>query len=411
MEADPAFYLIITVPILLLLLEGFFSGSEIAFLSLPPVKGKADAKTSFFLNHTERLLATTLLGTNLCVITNSAFLTYVLKEHFGINNELYTVLILSPLILIFGETIPKTIAKNRPYLFTQKVLPVFAVMYKILSPLSLPFIHLLRLLGQEGLTRELIVSREELPTLISSEEETDIKVEEKEIIKSILSLKQKRAKDVMKPIFKVRTLETKHTVKTAIETAKHTGYTRFPVYEEHIYNIKGIVNIFDLINAPLKDEVGKYINKRHSLFVPETETIWNVLKQMQSEKKTPIAIVVDEHGAATGLITVEDILEELVGEIADEYDLFAREQAEIQVLEDNTLVVPGDIRIEEVEKALGINLPKSDLYETVAGLIMYHLDRIPKKGEELTVGNVKFKVLECDEKQIKKVKVLLWKKN
>lgn len=170
------------------------------------------------------------------------------------------------------------------------------------------------------------------------------------------------------------------------------------------------MNIFDLIDAPLEEEVGNFINIEHSLFVPEVETVWNILKQMQSDKKTPIAIVIDEYGAATGLITVEDIMEELVGEIADEYDLFAKDYSVIEKLDDNCIIVSGEVKVEEIERTLNVRLPKNKLYETVAGLILYYLDRFPKLGEEVTIGNVKLKVLEFNGKKIEKVQVTKWKK-
>ena len=405
-EGDTALLLAGFVVLLLLFLEGFFSGSEIAFLSLPPVKVKEDQRILFFLNNTEKLLATTLLGTNLCVITNSAFVTYILKKKYALDGEIYTVLILSPLVLLLGETIPKTLAKNRPESFSKKVIPVFSVVYKIFSPVSLFFIQLLKLLGQEGLSKELIVSREELPEIIEAEKNTDIKQREKELIQAILNLRHIRAKEVMKPIIQVRTLEKSHSVKNAVEIASQTGYTRFPVYEEHIYNIKGILNVFDLIDAPLESEISPFV--KAASFVPETETVWNILKEMQ-DSHTPLVIVVDEYGAATGLITIEDILEELVGEIADEYDLFSSPQEKIVEESDGSYLVLGDAPVDLVEERLKLGLPKREAYETLAGLVMYLLDRMPKKGDKVSVGNCDLIVEDADERHIKKIRVKPWR--
>ena len=407
MTMSPAGYslaLSAAIVILLLLLEGFFSGTEIALLSLHPIKAK-NPKVLFFLKNTERLLATTLLGTNLCVIANSSYVTYILRKYWGIENEIYTVLILSPLVLIIGETIPKTIAKNRPEALINANIELFTMAYKILSPLSAPFTQLLKLMGQEGIKRELTIKREDLPHIIDTRQKTDIKEGEKRLIESILRLREIRAKEIMKPIIKVRTLEVHHTVKMAVETFNQTGYTRLPVYEEHIYNIKGIVNVFDLIEAPLEEEVGRYIKK--ALFVPETETAWSILKQMQNQK-LPLAIVVDEYGAASGLITVEDTLEELVGEIADEYDLFSG-VGEIVEIDGSCYIIPADIPVDEVCEKIKVELPKREAYETLSGLLMYMLDRVPKVGDKISIDGIELEVIEADEKKVKKVK--LWKRS
>ncbi len=399
----------VSIPIvaLFLLLEGFFSGTEIAFLSLPPVKGRGDSRIRFFIENADRLLATTLLGTNLCVIANSSYITYLMKKHLGIGQEFYIVLVVSPLVLVLGETIPKTIARNRPELVARTNVALFSIFYRLFLPVTGLLIKLLRMMGQEGLAKELIIKREDLPHIIDTHEETDIKEGEKELIASILKLKEIRAREVMKPIIHVRTLEAHHSVKMAVETFNQTGYTRLPVYEEHIYNIRGILNVFDVLDAPMEEEVGRHIKR--ALFVPETETVWMVLKQMQ-ESKSPIAIVVDEYGAASGLITVEDVLEELVGEIADEYDLF-RDYGKIEEREDGTIVVPGDIPVDVVNERAGLELPEGEAYETVAGLVMYLMDRMPKVGERVFVGDYQIEVVEADHTHIKKLEIRRWKRD
>ncbi len=401
MEQGTPLALSIALVGVLLLLEGFFSGSEMAFISLPPVKAKNNKGILFFIRNTDKLLATTLLGTNLCVIANSSLVTYLVRKHLHTENELITVALLSPLVLVFGETIPKTIARNRPELFTKVAVVPFALAYKLLLPFSTPFLAILKLLGQEDLSRELSIKREDLPVIIQPGEQSDIKEGEKELIKSIIGLREVRVKEAMKPIIQVRTLEVNHKVKTAVETAQQTGCTRFPVYEEHIYNIRGILAVFDLLDAPLDAGIKDFV--KPALFVPETETVWNALRQMQ-EKRTPIAIVVDEYGAATGIITVEDTLEELVGEIADEYDLLLP-SAKIEKVGEGVYLVPGNLPVDDLEKELGVNLPKRESYETVAGLIMFLLDRMPQPGDKVALEDVELVVKEADERKVKLVVV------
>lgn len=400
-------YLYLLVVFVLLLLEGFFSGSEMAFISISPVKAKGNKKLEFFIRNTDRLLATTLLGTNLCMIANSSFVTYLVRKHLHTENELITVAILSPLVLIFGETIPKTIAKNRPEAFTRLALSPFTFAYRIFSPFTLPLLAILRALGQDRIGRELLLEREELPLIIEPQQEAgDIKRGEIELIKAIINLRGVRVKEALKPIIKVRTLEKSMSVQAAIEASSQTGYTRFPVYERHIYNIKGMLNIFDILEVPPTDLIEKYV--KPALFVSEIETVWSALKRMQANK-LPLAVVVDEYGAATGILTIEDVLEELVGEIADEYDLFAP-SPEVKEISPGVFLVPGNTPVDVLEEKIGIELPKREIYETVAGLVTYFLDKIPSRGDVLDLDNVSFIVKEADEKQIKLLEVRVCKK-
>ena len=374
--------------VLFLFLEGFFSGSEMAFISLDPIKARSDEKLMFFVKHPEKLLITTLFGTNLCVVANSSFFTYMAKRYFGVNNELLTVVVLSPLILIFGETIPKSIAKTIPYRFSKRVVGLFSIAYFIFSPVVEVFSRIFRLLGYGEYTREVHISREDISSLMEEETLTsEIEEEEKELIQNLIALRGIKAREIMKPIVYVASLEERDSVLKAVVLARDTGYTRFPVYKEHIYNITGILNVFSLIDAELGESISSYVQPAY--FVPEYKDAWQILIEMQ-ENRLSLCVVVDEYGAALGLITIEDILEEVVGEIEDEYDLFSYRGDKLIRVSKNEYIVSGDLEIDLLEEELGIKFPREEVYETVGGLVLYYAGRIPREGEEFIINNVAF---------------------
>ncbi len=386
----------------LLVLEGFFSGSEMAFISVDPIKARQNPKVHFFVRHPDKLLVTTLLGTNLCVVANSAIFTYVLGKYFGFRDEYLTIAIVSPLVLIFGETIPKTIARARPHAFSQRVVTLFSWIYLLFSPFTSAVLKLMGFFGQENLTRDIRLSREALSMIIEKEMDTEIEETEKELIQRIMDLRNIRAREVMKPIVQVMALEKNDTVEKAIKLAKDSGYTRFPVYNKHIYDIDQILNVFSLIDASLSEPVSLYAQDAY--FVPEFKNVWSIFLEMQA-KKQPICVVVDEFGAAVGIITVEDILEEVVGEIEDEYDLYYSEGEKIVKIDDKTYEVSGDTELDILEEVVGISFPKEDVYETVAGLLMFFMEKIPSKGEFCKIGNAVFLITDADKKRIKKVRL------
>ena len=390
------------IAVVLLLFECFFSGSEMAFISVDPLKVRNHREIHYFIRHSDRLLITTLLGTNFCVVANSSILTYILGRYFGVKEEYIVVAILSPVVLIFGETIPKSVARARPYAFTRRVAHVFASVYIVLSPLTKVFLKISQLFGQEGLTRDVRLSREALSLIIEGESVSEIEDTEKELIQRIMDLRNIRAREVMKPIVQVMALNESCTVEEAVVFAYKFGYTRFPVYRNHIYNITGILNIFSLIEASLADKISSYI--QDAFFVPEFKNVWSIFLEMQ-ERKHPICVVVDEFGAALGIITVEDILEEVFGEIEDEYDLSFSKGEKIVKLDDKTYLVSGDVELDMLEEILGISLPKKDVYETVSGLLMYFMEKIPSNGEVIKIENVLFEVLESDGKRVLKVRM------
>lgn len=376
---------------ILLFIEGIFSGFEIAFLSLRPYKLKGKLKK--FAENFEELIATTLTGTNLTVVANSTILAYILKNYVGKSSELFTTIILSPLALIFGETIPKTIAKNKPSKFLKFFLPFFNIFFIATYPLRKVFLLVPHALGVK-IKKDSSISREEIPLMLDEEDK-------KKLVKTIVSLKEKRVKESMKPITNIIALEKSDRVFKTIELAEKTGYTRFPVYSEHIYNIVGIVWILDVIAVDLHEKVENYV--RQCPFISELQSLYSAIKTFKLTK-SPIAIVVNEYGLATGILTIEDLFEEFVGEIEDEFDLYSEKPRIIKV-DNNSIIVSGETKIEEVEEVLKVKLINSESYKTLSGFIIYWFDKMPDENEVLKFDNLIFRIIKVGKGKIEKVEV------
>ena len=397
--------------LLLLMLEAFFSGSEIALLGSDLVKiqelaRKGDVrakKVHFFLRYPDRLLGTTLLGTNLCVVANASIITYLLSVRLGHSSGWLPTLILSPLVLTFGEAIPKGISQKRPTYLALKVVGPLSWAYLVFKPFSAFLLLLARILvpGKGGMGERLYFTKEDLALLMESEKgNIKIEEEEKEIIHKVIRLADVRVRETMKPINQVVVLEEGETVTRATEIFHKWGYSRVPVYSGHILNVVGVITVYDVLQVddPLMS-VGKIV--RPGYFVPEYKRADELLQEMK-EKRIPMALVVDEYGAVIGITTVEDLVEELVGEIQDDFDLSLPNLYEL-VEEGEGYIVNAQVRLDLLEERLNWVIPKKDLYETVSGFLLYHLGRISQKGEEFTLENYRFTILDADPKSVKKV--------
>ncbi|MGB9668082.1 MAG: hemolysin family protein [Thermosulfidibacteraceae bacterium] len=385
--------LLVLFSIFLVFCEGLFSGTEIAFLSLKPhLVGEKYRK---FLNNLEELIFTTIIGTNLSVVVNATILSYIIKVHYGFSSETLVTLILSPIVLLFGETIPKTIAKKNPVKFLNFSLEPFKIFYFLSLPIRRIVLFVPKKLGMKAV-KKMPISREEIPLIIEDEEK-------QEIVGKIVNLRKRRVKNSMKPISDIFAVAKNNTVAEVIKLAEKTGYSRFPVYSGYVYNIEGIVWVFDLINAKKNDIISTFI--RSCPFISELQSIHSAIKTFKLAK-SPLAIVVNEYGLATGVLTIEDIFEELVGEIEDEYDLYT---GKTEIVEKNgkKMVIHGDTSIHTLERELNTTIPHSELYRTISGFIVYHFDKIPRENEILQFHHLIFKPLKVSKGKIHLVEVTL----
>ncbi|MCS7181275.1 MAG: hemolysin family protein, partial [bacterium] len=317
--------------------------------------------------------------------------------------------IMTFIILIFGEIIPKSIAKKH----SEKIALLTAFPLKIFSIILYPFVKILLFISNLFMA----IFREKIETIIPVLTEEDVKAmitvgeqegliekEEKEMIHSIFEFGDKMVKEIMTPRVNIVAVEENTTLSEIIPKISSYGYSRIPVYKENIDKITGIVYIKDIIakqtqsgweNLKAKDII------RNIYFVPETKKVIELLRELQM-LKLQMAIVIDEYGGTAGLITMEDLIEEIVGEISDE---FKKDEKEYLKIAEGKYLIKGTMEIEKVEELLGIKVPTEIDIETIAGFVLSFFGRFPKKGEEFEYGNYKFVVQDAGEKNIKWVKV------
>lgn len=392
--------------------EAFFSGSEIALIAANPKKIRKSPEVSSsrikmtlkLLNNRERLLATTLCGTNLSVVTNSILITSLFISFFGERGEIYSILILSPILLIFGAIIPMTLFQQRATKIAPWVsYPVWSASYLFypIVILMTKLTHIILFLAGTKKSKETpFVTREELRLILKiSKKGSDLTTKEVTMIDRLFDFSHTLIKEAMIPLIEVVAVEDKATVKDAITTISKKGYSRLPVYHERIDNIIGIVNSFDLLDAPLSDQSIKPLI-RNAPYVPESKPIDELLVEMQ-KKRNHLAIVVDEYGGTVGIITIEDILEEIVGEIKDEYDTDKKLYRKIRW---NRYLINARMEIDQMRELLPLSLPDGD-FETLGGFLLEKFGHIPKPGETLQHQNLTFTIVSSDERSIGEVKI------
>jgi putative hemolysin len=311
---------------------------------------------------------------------------------------------LTPIMLVFGEVIPKAIARERATALILWLFPVIEALGKLLTPLTWGANALvgwaLALVGRERTSTRQFVSREELKLLLQMEpEEADVTVTEAEMIDNIFDLGETAVREVMVPLVDVAALPETASRADAVRLIQERGFSRIPVFTDKVFNIVGVVTTMDLLRrsneaASLRELM------RPASYVPETKHIDDLLREMQ-KNRVQLAVVVDEYGGAVGIVTVEDIVEEVVGEIRDEHD---RTPDTVERLADGSYRVAGRARLEELNDALDLDLPKGD-FETVAGLVLATLHRIPLVGEVFRVRVYTVTVLEADKRRVLSVRI------
>ncbi|MBT5957719.1 MAG: HlyC/CorC family transporter [Nitrospina sp.] len=390
-----------------ILLEAFFSGSEIGMVSVNRIKmkqladdGNSAAKAVLkLLENPERLFTTTSLGTNLAMVASTAIFTAFMVIHFGNSGEWMAMLIISPLIFFGGEIIPKVIFQHRadsimlfmiyPLIFFYKILSPFIIW---LSKASARFTSQVRLSSTE---EHKTFSRDQLQRVLSLESQTvDLGVTEKKIIHNIFNFGEIRAEHCMVPLIQMTALKDTATMTEAHDVANDSGFSRMPIFHERIYNLIGILNTFDLLDQPV-DSTPITNLIRPAYYVPPNKKIDDLLKELQ-QRGLHMAIVVDEYGGCIGLITIEDLLEKIVGEIEDEYD---KPEKIYEHYADGGYLVDGSTEINVLNDSLNWDIPSGD-FDTLAGLTIDRLERIPNPGDQVIVGLYRITVKEASKRKI-----------
>ena len=397
-----------------LLLEAFFSASEISLISAnrrrlrqwaeQKVRGAAQALK--LLDRPERLVATTLLGSNLSEISNTILVTAFLMETMGPGGEIVAMLLLPPLILILAEIIPKSIGRQHPNRLAKRLGPILLVVSWVLYPLTFIFAGLSRsvlwMTGARHTSQLPFISREDLHLVVKkSGPEVDLETPERRIIHRILQFSLRTVKEVMVPLIRVAAIPDTLTVGQALDEFRTSRFSRLPVYHRRIDNLIGVLHDFDLLGEDGPDRPIRAF-MRPVTYVPELKKIDRLLAEMQRQG-THLAVVVDEYGGAVGIVTIEDLLEEIVGEITDEFD---QEVAPFKKLGEGHYLISARTEIKALNETLHLDLPAGD-YETLAGFLIAELGDLPRAGEHLQYRNLKFTVRQAEARSVKEVELFV----
>ncbi len=414
---------LITLAILaLLLLKGFFSGSEIALVNADKMKlhhkskqgNKGAALVLDLFKTPDLLLGTTLVGTNISTVALTTLGSLLMIEYFGKLGDLYAFIVFTPLLLIFGEIVPKSVFQQK----SNSIASIVVFPLRFFSMLFYPVIFIFsriarlaaRLVGGGKTEQNVFITREQIRMVVEmAERGTNVDVFDQVRIKRAIRFADTTVGEAMVPVAEVIAINHERSTDEAMRLVRRLGFNRLPVYKRNVSNVVGIITLTtwdlmdpDLATQPLPD----LIKPAH--YVTPHQTIDQLLPVLQ-RRDDHMAIVVDEFGSAIGIITIEDILEEVVGEIDVGYDFeeyMPRRRRDFEVLDATKEVYLMDSRlpVSEVNEVLGISLPTSE-FHTLGGLLLAKLKRIPEQDEFLVESGYKFIVNQVSERAIVKVRV------
>ena len=393
--------------LLAIMMEAFFSGSEIGMVSVNRIKmkklaeeGNSAAQSILkLLDNPEKLFTTTSLGTNLAMVTSTAVFTAFMVSQFGQFGEWMAMLIIFPLVFFGGEIIPKVIFQNR----ADSLMPIMIYPLNLFSNCMGPLVKWLSITSQDLTNRvpevttekTFTFSRDQLRKVLSLDSQTvDLGTTEKKIIHNIFNFGELTAEQCMVPLVQMTAIKDTSDMKEAHEIAKDSGFSRIPVFHERMHNLIGILNAFDLLDQEMDSTpITSLIRPAH--YIPPNKKIDDLLKELQ-QGGLHMAFVVDEYGGCIGLVTIEDLLEKIVGEIEDEYD---KPEKQYQPYAEGGFLVEGNTEISVLNETLGWDLPGGD-FETIAGLVIDRLEKIPHPGDQVLAGTYRLTVKDSSKRKI-----------
>ena len=401
--------IVIACIVLLLVIQAFFAGSEIALISCDKIKMRSLAdngsrSASLVLSaykDVDKFLGTSLVGINLALIINTLILTFYIEKNYGISSEFYTVLILSPLIVIFGQVVPKAVFQSkRNSVILWAIYPLWVasrIFYPVLIIVRLFTRLIMKLIGKD---QNSSITRDELLDVLEGDKEKPVTDFHTRILKRIFGFSETTVDEIMIPLVNIDALDRNSNVDEAIKLIKKTGHTRIPVYDERIDNITAVLHSFYLLGDINPDDpISKYALK--PFYVPESKLVNELLDEMK-EGRTGMAIVVDEYGGAVGAITLEDILEEVVGEIEDEYDKGTRLWRKTG---EKSYLINPKIEIEKINDDIGLGIPEGEDYDTLGGFLLFKYGSFPKVGERIIFQNKTFEITKATNRSVDEVKL------
>lgn len=399
----------------LLCMSAFFSASETALMSLSRIrlihmveeKVKGASVIDKLREEPSRLLGTILVGNNLVNIAASSIATVLAIEYFGDSGVGIATGVVTIVVLIFGEITPKSLAAQKSERISLLVAKPISVLAYFLSPIVTVFSHVasifLRLFGCRSNAKLPSITEEELKSMVNlGEEEGVIEDHEKTMICNVFDFGDQLVKDIMVPRMDIIAININSSYDDIIKIIRTEQFSRYPVYSNRIDNIVGILNVKDLVYLDSGEnfDIKKFAKKPYYTFeFMNTSELFNEMKK----RRTHMAIVLDEYGGTAGIVTMEDLVEEIVGEISDEYDMQTKE---IETIREGEYIVDGSTRIEELNDLIGTNI-ESEHYESIGGFMIQLLGRLPRQGESVDYLNTRFVIENVEKNRIKKIRVLM----
>tara|TARA_B100001540_G_scaffold266303_1_gene247288 strand:- start:384 stop:1613 length:1230 start_codon:yes stop_codon:yes gene_type:complete len=398
--------------IILLVFSAYFSGLETALFHLKSTSNVNDSVKKL-LSRPKKLLSTLITGNTIVNIAiGSLAATYTVNNFSQISTLsipsllFIEVVIVTIVILIFGEIIPKTYAISQSEKLSNASAKFLQLIVKIVYPIAFVFYKITDVIIKIlPIKKEQIFDSEEELIMLAEvgEEEGTLDHEESDMIQSVLEFKNKLVKEIQIPRVDVVSIESSSSLDQAMDLIMNKKFSKIPVYKETVDNIKGILYAKDITPYLIgsRPEIDLLSLAREPYFVPETKPIDEVMQEFKL-KKTSIAVVVDEWGGTSGILTLEDIVEEITGELRDPFD---KEEYEILKKEDGSAVVDGSINIYDIEENFDIEFPDEREYDTLAGFVLNDIGDIPKEGEIVKFKNYYFKVLKVLSNRIDKIEI------
>lgn len=413
--ADPSVAIRFVVLVCLIFLSAFFSCSETALTTVNRIRvrtlieeGNKKAITlGKVIENSGKMLSSILIGNNIVNISSSSIATVLAMDLLGSKGAGIATGVITLLILIFGEITPKTFATLNAEAISLHVAGIIYSLMWVLTPVIFLVNKLssavLRILRVDPNSKAATITETELRTIVEvGHEEGIIESEERRMINNVFDFGDTRARDIMVPRIDMIFVSADSTYQELLDLFEEYRYTRLPVYEENTDNVIGIINIKDVLLYKPDTEFSVRNYLREGYFTYESKRLSELLMEMR-KTSVNIAIVLDEYGVTAGLITLEDLLEEIVGEIRDEYD---EDEAEsFRTIAENDYLVDGQIKLGDLNDLLESNLISED-YDSLGGYIMEHLDRLPEQGDSFDSEGFHFSVESLDKNRIEKVRIL-----
>lgn len=417
MDPGPISFFIILVCIIFI---AILSSSEVAFISLNRIrlrnliaKGNAKAEIAQKIrDEHDRLFSAVILSGNLFTVlatsVGTAISISLLGEDAGV---IAATIAMTVLTVVFGELAPKTFAVTHAEKISLAIARPIEIYMKIISPLINVFNKMsnaiIRIFGGQVVPSPQMMTEDEMKEMIKvGEEEGAIEKDEKAMLHNVFAFGDKKVTEAMVPRTEMVTISKDAVVADALSLVSEEGYSRYPVIKETVDNITGLLYIKDIVRKMAEEEVSPDTAikdfVRDAYFIPESKMVTSMLDDMQ-KNKFQIAIVVDEHGGTAGLITLEDIVEEIVGGLQDEFEAIEAEK-EVEILDERTFVVTGSTGIDEINELVKIELESTE-FHTIGGFVFGLFDHLPKVGEQLKYHNLRFLILEIEGKKIDKLKI------